>query len=132
MRTPKLHAPSPDLAERLNEHGENLAWLRIRVLGMEALLSRWPALRRFLRTLPRNLKAHRPHLIPFTAQAWSCPKSEESRVAATVAYLRAHPGASANATARGSVNDATATFTGSKTMAILLSYRARKKRPRPS
>jgi len=113
MRTPKLPAASPArpahpahpaalarrLARRLDQHGQDLAWLRIRVLNMEATLSRWPALRRFLRTLPRNLKALNPNFAPFTAECWSRRKPAQTRASAIVAYLRAHPGASASATA---------------------------------
>jgi len=117
MRTPKLPAASPArallgepavphadpvLARRLDEHGEDLAVLRIQFLNMQAALSRWPALRRFLRTLPRDLKTLYPNLVPFSAECWSGRPHPRSRAAAAVAYLRAHPGVLAAATAQAS------------------------------
>jgi len=101
MQTPKAGAraarevDSAAFARRLNHHGEDLASLRVRVLNMEAVLSQWPALRDFLRTLPTNLKALNARLVPFSAQCWSGKEGKPSRVEAAVAYLRAHPGASA-------------------------------------
>jgi hypothetical protein len=88
------------LTSRQNRQGEELAELRIRLLNLEALISRWPGLRPFLLKLPRNLKARYPHLVPFDARYWSRGERERRRTAAAVAFLREHPGAREDDAAR--------------------------------
>ena len=88
------------LTSRQNRQGEELAALRARLLNLEALISRWPGLRRLLHKLPRDLKARFPHLVPFDARYWSRGERERNRAAAAVAFLREHLGAHEDDAAR--------------------------------